>query len=147
MRNIARIRWLSRFDMEPLLSSVLAGGTLISVGLMVAGLVVAKAVNQGNAEYRIQAVGIPALLEGDLHRAGSPDFWHRLLVDLGFSVLLITPYARLTMTWLYLAFVKRRWRYAIYTSAVLFLLGMVVFSDMTVSLGVGEILRWYPFKN
>lgn len=129
MKNVVRIRWLSRLDMEPLLSAILTGGMLLSAGLMVAGLIAARGIPGGVAPYKIHAVGIPQLLQGDLHRAGSSDFWHRLLVDLGFSVLLITPYLRLTLTWLYLAFVKRRLRYAFYTGPILIFLAIVVFSD------------------
>ena len=146
MKNVERVRWLSRFDVEPLLSGTLRTGTIISIGLMIAALAAAGAEKVG-AGYKIQAVGIPRLLQADLDRAGSPDFWYRFLADLGFSALLITPYVRLAIMWLYLAFVKKRRRYALYTSAILLLLAVVVFSDFALSAGISRALRWYPFNN
>lgn len=133
MKNVARIRWLSKFDMEPLLGSVLTTGMLLSLILMGAGLLVGKVFEKVPMEYQIQAISIPRLIEADIDRYGSSDFWSRLLVDLGFSVLLITPYARLFMTWLYLVFVKRRFKNAIYTSIALIFLGLVLFSDIVLA--------------
>lgn len=139
MKNLGRVRWLSKFDMEPLLSSILTAGMFISVGLMGAGWVIARTVARTDPGYRIQAISIPRLIQADLHRFGSTDFWFRFLIDLGFAILLITPYARLVATWLYLAFVKHRWRYAVYTSIVLVLLGMVLFSDIVLAPGLGQL--------
>ncbi len=139
MKNVGRVRWLSKFDMEPLLSSILMAGMFISVGLMAAGWVIARTVARTDPGYRIQAISIPRLIQADLHRFGSTDFWVRLLIDLGFSVLLITPYARLVATWLYLAFVKHRWRYAAYTGVVLVLLGVVLFSDIVTAPGLSKL--------
>jgi len=136
MKNVNRVRWLSRFDMEPLLSSILMAGMFVSVGLMTAGWMIARTAVRADPEYQIQAISIPRLIQADLHRFGSPDFWFRFLIDLGFSVLLVTPYARLVVTWLYLAFVKHQWRYAIYTSVVLVLLGAVLFSDVVLAPGM-----------
>ena len=139
MKNVDRVRWLSKFDIEPLLSSILRTGMFISVGLMAAGWGIARTVARTDPGYRIQAISIPRLIQADLHRFGSADFWFRLLIDLGFSILLITPYARLVVTWLYLAFVKHRWRYAVYTSVVLVLLGVVLFSDIVMAPGLGKL--------
>ena len=146
MKNVQRVKWLSRLDMEPLLGAVLRGGMLLSVTLMAAGLLAGRAAQPKVVEYGIHAISIPRLLRADLSRAGSNDFWHHLLVDLGFVALMITPYARLTLTWVYLILVKKRWRYAVYTSIVLFLLAIVMFSDVVLSPGISGILQWYPFK-
>ena len=145
MRNIARVKWLSRLDMEPLLGAVLRGGALLSVIFITGGLLVGRA-TPGAVEYEIHAISIPRLLQTDLSRFGSSDFWHHLLVDLGFVTLMITPYARLVLTWIYLVLVKKRWRYAAYTGVVLFLLAVVMFSDVVLSPGISGILQWYPFK-
>ncbi len=133
VRGTARVRWLSLFEMEPVLSVVLVTGVVSGMGLMAAGFIVGTLVERVDVGYRIQAISIPRLVQADLHRVGLPDFWSRLLIDLGFSILLVTPYARLVVTWLYLAFVKHRWRYAVYTSIVLVLLGIVLFSDVVVA--------------
>ena len=146
MKDVQRVRWLSRFDMEPLLSWVLIGGMLTSVISIMAGLAVGTFIEGGEAGYRIVAISIPRLIQADVGRFGSPDFWSRFLIDLGFSILLITPYLRLTVTWLYLALVKNRWRYALYTSVVLVLLGLVLFSDIVMSPGFSRVLPKKPFS-
>lgn len=146
MTRVARVKWLSGFDLEPLLSAVLSGGMLISVGLMITGLMVSRVIGPGDIVYQIHAISLPRLLQADLRRVGSQEFWGRFLIDLGFSVLLLTPYVRLVITWLYLAFVKSRWRYAAYTSVILVLLTLMMFSDVVLAPGIGGALRWYPFK-
>ena len=147
MKDVARVRWLSKFDMEPLLSTVLVGGMLISMSLIIAGLVVGGLTKQIFVEYRIQAVSIPRFLKADLHRIGSPDFWYRLLIDLGFSILLITPFVRLVVTWLYFTLIKRRWMYAICTAIVLLLLGLDIFTYVEFLPIISSVLHWYPFKS
>lgn len=146
MKNVARVKLLSRLDMEPLLSVVLRGGALLSVALLVAGLLAGRADRPAVSEYEIRAISIPRLLQTDLSRFGSNDFWHHFLVDLGFVTLMITPYARLILTWFYLVLVKKRWRYAAFTGVVLLLLAIVMFSDVVLSPGISGILQWYPFK-
>ncbi len=129
MKDVNRVRWLSKFDMEPLLGFILTAGMLISIGLMASSWAIAQLITRTNPGDKIRASSIPQLLQADLHRFGSPDFWVRFLADLGFSVLLITPYSRLVVTWLYLGFIKHRWRYAVYASIILVLLGIDLFSD------------------
>lgn len=145
MKNVARIRWLSRFDMEPLLGSVLTTGMLLSLILMGAGLLVGKVFEKAPMAYQIQAISVPQLIKSDFCRQRSPDFWSRLLVDLGFSILLITPYVRLFVTWLYLVFVKRQFKSAIYTSIALVFLGLILFSDI-VAAPLSNGLRRYLFR-
>ena len=145
MKNVARIRWLSRFDMEPLLGSVLTTGMLLSLILMGAGLLVGKIFEKAPMEHQIRAISIPRLIEADINRYGSSDFWSRFLVDLGFSVLLITPYARLFVTWLYLVFVKRRFKNAVYTSLALIFLAIILFSDVVLAPAVGG-MHQYLFR-
>ena len=147
MKNVQRVKWLSQLDMEPLLGAVLRVGMLLSVSLMAAAWVVARTVPSENISYEIHAISVLQLLQVDLNRMGSPDFWYRFLVDLGFSILMITPYARLMLTGLYLIFVKKHWRYAAYTSISLLLLGIVMFSDVVLSPGLSGFLQWYPFKD
>ena len=132
MKNVARVRWLSRFDMEPLLSMILLIGLFIGVVLMAAGWMIGR-VTHTDMDYGIQAISIPRLIQADLRHFSFRDFQPRLLIDLGYSFLLITPYARLVVTWSYLAFVKHRWRYAVYTGALLVLFTMVLFSDLIFS--------------
>ena len=150
MKNVARVKLLSRLDMEPLLSAVLRGGALLSAAFLVAGLLVGRAARPADqpavSEYEIHAISIPRLLQTDLSRFGSNTFWHHFLVDLGFVTLMITPYARLILTWFYLVLVKKQWRYAAFTGVVLLLLAIVMFSDVVLSPGISGILQWYPFK-
>ena len=146
MKNVARVKLLSRLDMEPLLGAVLRGGALLSLLFMTVGLLAGRAAQPARTGYEIHAISIPRLLQLDLQRAGSPDFWHHFLIDLGFVTLMITPYARLILTWLYLILVKKRWRYAAYTGVVLLFLTAVLFSDIVLFPGIRGILRWYPFR-
>ncbi len=147
MTNVARVRWLSKFDMEPLLSAVLLGGMMTGIGLIIAGLVVGGLTRQAVLEYRIRAASIPRFLEVDLQRVGAPDFWQRFLIDLGFSIVLITPFLRLVVTWLYFAVVQRRWIYVVYTAMVLLLLGMDMFTDVEFFPVISRALHWYPFTS
>ena len=145
MKNVNRIRWLSRFDMEPLLGFVLMTGMFLGMGLILAGFMVNRIFEKATVEYQIRAASIPRLILADLGRTSSADFRSHLLADFGFSILLITPYARLFVTWLYMVFVKRRWKSAIYTSIALVLLGIILFSDVVVASDAGH-RRWYLFK-
>ncbi len=146
MRDVARVKWLSKFDMEPLLSAILMRGMFISAGLIIAGLVVGGLTGQVAVEYRIRAVSIPRFLEADLHRFGSPDFWYCFLVDLGLAVLLTIPFLRLVMTWFYFVSIKRHWIYVICTAIVLLLLGLDMFTDVEFFPMISSVLRWRPFK-
>ncbi len=146
MKNVAHIRWLSKFDMEPLLGSVLATGILLSVLLLAAGLWIGKFLEHVPLAYQIQAISIPRLIQSDLCRQAAPNFWSRLLVDLGFSVLLITPYVRLFVTWLYLVFVKRQFKNSIFTSIALIFLGLVLFSDIIVAASSSGGMSRYLFR-
>jgi uncharacterized membrane protein len=139
MKNVAYIRWLSKLDMEPLLGFVLIVGVSLSVTLVMAGFWIALFLEKVPAEYQIQAISIPRLLIFDLSRHGKPDFWSRLLMDSGFVVLLITPYARLFVTWLYLVFVKRQWKNVICTSLALIFLSVILFFDVVVLMIPGRI--------
>ncbi len=143
MRNVARVRWLSRFDMEPLLSAVLISGMVIGMSLIIAGLVIGRLTGGPAAlEYRIHAVSIFRFLEVDLRRIGAPDFWERVLIDLGFSIVLITPLLRLVVTWLYFVVIQRRWIYAIYTAIVLTLLGLDMFTDVEFFPVISRMFHW-----
>ena len=143
MKNVARVKWLSRLDMEPLLSAILGGGMLLSVGLLSASLWLGHA-SGAILEYGIHAISLPRLIQGDLRCSGSPGFAPHVLIDLGFAALLISPYARLVVTFLYLCLIKNRWKYAVYTGLTLVLLGIILFSDIVLSSGLTGILRSHP---
>jgi len=147
MTNVARVRWLSKFDMEPLLSAVLIGGMVIGVSLIIAGLVIGGLTGPALLEYRIHAVSIPRFLEIDLQRVGAPDFWQRLLIDLGFSIILITPLLRLVVTWLYFMVTQRHRIYAVYTAIVLLLLGLDMFTDVEFFPIITRAFHWSSFPS
>ncbi len=131
MKSVARIKWLSSFDMEPLISAILQNGMLLSAGLVAASLVIDKVGRQRQvAEHVIQAVSIPVLISADLHRFWSPDFWSRLLMDSGVAVLLITPYVQLCVTTLYFTLVESRWTYALYAGITLAVLTAILFTTL-----------------
>jgi len=133
MRKTARAEWLSRFDMENLLSSILRNGALISIGLISASVLLRwfekdQGVSLGRS---IQAVSVPALLSADFPRVASRGTYpSTLLMHLGLSMLLLTPYLRVVASTMYFAFVERNWKYVLFSSLVLILLTITLLTNL-----------------
>ena len=131
MKKVARVRWISNFDMENLISSILQNGIALSIGLILAGLLFRWAEgSQASFQEFIQSVSIPTLLLADFHRLGSPGTWPSVLMHLGVIVLLVTPYVRVAASMIYFAAVERNWKQALLTGFVLIVLTITLFTDL-----------------
>ena len=129
MKNVARIKWLSSFDMEPLVSAILQNGMLIGAGLIAASVVIERMEPAGTGHV-LQAFSIPTLILADLQRYGTPHFWSRLLLDTGIAVLMVTPFLQLCVSMLYFTFVDLNWKCALCTGIILVVLTIVLFSRL-----------------
>lgn len=132
MKNIARIKWIASFDIEPLLSSILRIGTVLSMTLIIASLAVHQWGGEANENFgpNLQAKSIPAFIAIDLRQYGLPGFWTRFLLHLGVSGLLLTLYGRVLASLMYFAVIERSWKHAIFTAIVLVLLTLGLFTDV-----------------
>ncbi len=130
MKDVNRARWLASFDAEPFLSAILRNGTLMSMGLVVAGLVVRWAGKfQTDLGPNLRAKSIPQLILADIHSIGSLDIWPRLLVHLGVSVLLLTPYARVIASMVYFTWVESDRKHALLAAFILAVLSILLLTD------------------
>jgi uncharacterized membrane protein len=116
------------FDMDTLVGYILLVGVLASIVLLVAG----TAWNwwetggmqldfriQGMNLYQFAARSVDQMIEGPLRP--------RTLIELGISVLLLTPYVRVLASMLYFVFAERNWKYSLFTLFVLCVLTYALF--------------------
>lgn len=123
MRPVDRARWLARFDMEHLVSAILRNGMLVSMGLVLAGLLVRWLTRGVEAPPPIlQAESLPTLVWRDVARARESGTWPSLLMHLGVAALLLTPYLRVAASFVYFVRVERSWKHALFAGIVLALL-------------------------
>ena len=131
MRNTARARWIAGFDIEPLMSAILRNGLLLSMGLIVAGLVVqSRAMGRLDFGYMLQAGSVPEMLQNDLQRVSASDFRSRLLLDMGVSALMITSYLRVLASMVYFAFVDCNRTNLLFTAIVFIILTIVLLTTL-----------------
>lgn len=131
MKDVARLKWIAGFDMESLISSVLRNGTALSMILILAGLAIQEiGKTKGGFGPNLHARSIPQLILVDLNQTGLPEFWPRLLLYLGVSALLLTPYIRVVASMIYFAYVDRSWKHAIFTGVVLVILTIGLLTDL-----------------
>ena len=126
--NSARARWIATFDMEDLISAILRNGMRLSIGLILAGVVLRWIRHQPAADT-IQGANACHFLATHLHRMGSPAFLPELLIRWGIGVLLFTPYVRVAASILYFACVHRSWKHT--------LLGALALAPLTYILFLG----------
>ena len=127
--NSARAQWVATFDMEDLISAILRHGTRLSIGLILAGVVLRWIRHEHAAMTALQGANAFHFLAADLHRLGSPAFLPELLIRWGIGVLLFTPYARVAASILYFACVHRSWKHT--------LLGALALAPLTYILFLG----------
>ena len=128
MKDAARAKWLAGFDMEPLVASILLGGVLVSSGLVVIGLALHRmATGQWMFDGSFQGSNLLQFMLADLRQIVSGRIGTRLLIHLGFAVLVLTPYVRILASLFYFAYVERAWKHAVLTASVCLLLSYVLF--------------------
>lgn len=114
--------------MEILVSYILLGGVLLSIGLILAGLAW-HWVLDGNLQivYPIAGMNLFQFIASELLQAGSDLLRPRLLVSLGISVLLLTPFTRVLASVIYFALADRNLKYTLFTAFVLSVLTYSLF--------------------
>jgi len=114
--------------LETLVFAILAGGLLLSVALILAGLTW-EWILQGtlNTDHpAISAVNVRGLLESIT--AGSPEGLSPLiLLSAGIAVLLMTPYVQVLAAMLFFTFRDRNYRFSAITGFVALVLTWVLF--------------------
>jgi uncharacterized membrane protein len=115
----AQVRPTPRLDMEILIGSLLLGGVLVSMGLLVAGLTW-HWVRTGRLEldYRIVGMNLFQFVLANLREVASAAVRPRSLMNLGLAVLMLTPYVRVLVCMFYFAAVERNWKYTVFTGFV-----------------------------
>jgi uncharacterized membrane protein len=116
------------FDMETLIGYLLLIGVLISLGLIVAGTFWHWCA-QGNLRfaYSIQGTNLFGFLAGSLWEVPEGTWRPRVLINLGLSALLLTPYLRVLASMLYFLFARRNWKYTLFTLFVFAVLTYTLF--------------------
>ncbi len=129
MKDATRARWIARFDMEDLISSILWRGTILSISLIVAGLILqwTGGLHQDAAAYTIQGTNVFHFILANLPQRGSITVWPALFIHWGIGVLLFTPYVRVVASVLYFAYVHRSWKHTLLGGFVLAPLTYIVF--------------------
>lgn len=111
-----------RLDVDTFVASVLIGGLLASVAVIVIGLLWLFARTHAlPLDDALPPTDVLAFALGGIRRAATPDVGPRRLVYLGIGILMLTPYLRVLTSLLYFLAV-RNWRYALFTSVVLLVL-------------------------
>ena len=130
MKNAARIKWLSKFDMETLVSSVLGIGTQLCLGCAIANFALQQAAGWPQGSDRLQAAGLPMLFVMDLRRVSIPALWPRLLLDAALAILMLTPYCRVLASMFYMTYVERDRKQMVFIGFVLTVLTVLVLTDL-----------------
>ena len=128
MNDVTRIKWIAGFDMEDLIGSILRRGTILSISLVLAGVLLQwVGVDRGVPADTIQGTNAFHFFLADLRRIGPIASWPTILIHWGITVLLYTPYVRVVASVLYFAYVQRSWKHALLRSFVLATLTYVLF--------------------
>ena len=132
MRKVARARWISNFDMEDLISSILQGGMIIGLGFTLVSLALrwAETGCVMGVEEPIAGVSVTAIFLSDLRQIGFPQQWPSVTMRLAILVLLITPYVRVVASMVYFAVVERSWKQALFTGLVFIILTITLFTAL-----------------
>jgi uncharacterized membrane protein len=108
-----------RGDMELLVGYILQAGVLLSVTLIIVGLGWHWILN-GNlqAEYPLVGMNLFQFALMEMRQLASGAVRPRLLVALGITVLMLTPYIRVLVSMLYFALGERNLKYTLFTGFV-----------------------------
>lgn len=116
-----------RRRMEDMIGYLLLAGVIVSITLLVAGMGWSW-LRTGSAtlDYQLRGTTLFSLLVRDLRAlAGKPQ--PSLLINLGIVALLLTPYLRVLVSFVYFAAVLRNWKYSLFTGFVLAVLTYSLF--------------------
>jgi uncharacterized membrane protein len=114
--------------MDAVIGYVLLGGVVVSVVLVVAGLI-GHWIRTGEVgvQYAIPKTNLFEFVVVEIRKVASGEFRPRLLISLGITALLLTPYVRVLASWLFFAFVEHNGKYSLFTGFVLAVLTYSLF--------------------
>jgi uncharacterized membrane protein len=115
-------------DMETLIGSILLGGVLLSMILLVLGFVW-RWVRSGNLQFQYTVAGMNffEFVLSSLRQMASHDIRPRVLINMGIAVLMLTPFVRVLASVFYFALVERNLKYTLFTGFVLSVLTYSLF--------------------
>jgi uncharacterized membrane protein len=109
--------------MDTIVGTLLLGGVLTSLALIIAGLTWHWLTTGHSAlEETLAGHDVVELLGADLRALAQGAVRPRLLISLGVVALLLTPYLRVLASMLYFALVEHNWKYTAFTAFVLIVL-------------------------
>jgi len=116
----------AKFEMETLVGYLLAGGVILSMIFIAAGLAW-DWVTTGRLglDYTIKGMNFFEFIVADVKEVVLTGFGPRRLVSLGIATLMLTPFTRVAASMVYFAVVERNWKYTIFTA---FVLGVLTYS-------------------
>lgn len=116
-----------QLEMDVLVGYILLGGVLLSLVLLVAGLLWKWLATGGSFDYQITGMNLFELVKDEFRRAAHGQIRPRLLISMGITVLLLTPYLRVVASVFYFLFAMKNWKYTLFTSVVLLVLTFSLF--------------------
>jgi len=109
--------------MDTVVGTLLLGGVLTSLALIVAGLVWRRlSASHPVLDQTLAGHDVVELIGADFRALGQGAVRPRLLISLGIVALLLTPYLRVLASMLFFAFVEHNWKYTAFTAFVLIVL-------------------------
>lgn len=111
--------------METLIGYILLIGVLFSIGLLLIGTAW-HWLTTGNLrlDYRIQAMNLWNFLITSLRSLFTGALTPKTVINLGISVLLLTPYTRVLASMIFFV-IERNWKYSVFT---FFVFGVLTYS-------------------
>ncbi len=98
-----------------LLAGVLTSATLLAAGLLWRWF----ATGSPSFDYSLPRSNLLGFAKEEVAAVMRGEIRPRLLINLGLLVLLLTPYARVFLSFCFFAFAERNWKYSLFTGLVL----------------------------
>ena len=98
-----------------LLTGVLASAVLLAAGLLWRWI----ATGSPSFDYTLPRSNLLGFAKEEAAEVMRGEVRPRLLVNLGLLLLLLTPYARVLLSFCYFVFAERNWKYSLFTGLVL----------------------------
>ncbi len=117
-----------QLDMDVLVGYILQTGVLLSMALVGAGLFWTWLRTGRTAlDYQINRMNLFDFVMHEARLVAHGMFGPRLLVNLGITCLMLTPFVRVGASVVYFAGVLKNWKYTLFTSIVLIVLTYSLF--------------------
>jgi uncharacterized membrane protein len=114
--------------MDALIGCVLLAGVVTSMVLIVAGLIWHWVISGHlGVAYTIPKMNLFEFVSAELRDLMAGQLRPRLLVSLGITALLLTPYVRVLASLLFFALVEHNWKYSAFTGFVFAMLTYSLF--------------------